>query len=140
LAATFSAIAYPEMRRHNYPQSFATGVIAAGGTLGAMIPPSLVLAVYGIITQQDIGKLFIAGIVPGLLAIAMHMMTIGIIGAVLGLIQVMQRLDKIDGLVRSLLRHVAQDTLAFLFASFQHFVGSSLSARYYLLSQGRFTD
>src|SRR5258707_4476650 len=81
-AATFSAVAYPEMRRFGYPQSFATGVIAVGGTLGAMLPPSTVLAVYGIITQQDIGKLFIAGIVPGLLAIAMHMITIGIIGVV----------------------------------------------------------
>ena len=78
-AATFSAVAYPEMRRFNYPQSFATGVIAVGGTLGAMLPPSTVLAVYGIITQQDIGKLFIAGILPGLLAIAMHMITILII-------------------------------------------------------------
>src|SRR5471032_619008 len=81
-AATFSTAAYPEMRRYGYPQSFATGVIAAGGTLGAMLPPSTVLAVYGIITQQDIGKLFVAGIVPGLLAIMMHMITIGIIGAV----------------------------------------------------------
>src|SRR3954453_757342 len=79
-AATFSAVAYPEMRRFGYPQSFAAGVIAVGGTLGAMLPPSTVLAVYGIITQQDIGKLFIAGIVPGLLAIVMHMVTIGIIG------------------------------------------------------------
>src|SRR6476659_9441969 len=68
-AATFATVAYPEMRRYNYPQSFATGVIAAGGTLGAMLPPSTVLAVYGIITEQDIGKLFIAGIIPGLLAI-----------------------------------------------------------------------
>src|SRR6202000_1183701 len=79
-AATFSAVAYPEMRRFGYPQSFSTGVIAVGGTLGAMLPPSTVLAVYGIITQQDIAKLFFAGIVPGLLAIAMHMITIGIIG------------------------------------------------------------
>ena len=63
-AATFSTVAYPEMRRYGYPQSFATGVIAAGGTLGAMLPPSTVLAVYGIITEQDIGKLFIAGICP----------------------------------------------------------------------------
>src|SRR4029077_2645821 len=68
-AATFATVAYPEMRRFGYPQSFATGVIAAGGTLGAMLPPSTVLAVYGIITEQDIGKLFIAGIIPGLLAI-----------------------------------------------------------------------
>ncbi len=79
-AATFSAVAYPEMRRFGYPQSFATGVIAAGGTLGAMLPPSTVLAVYGIITEQDIGKLFIAGIIPGLLAMTMYMATIALIG------------------------------------------------------------
>src|ERR1700752_2563213 len=53
-AATFSTVAYPEMRRFNYPQSIAAGTIAAGGTLGAMFPPSTVLVVYGIITQQDI--------------------------------------------------------------------------------------
>jgi tripartite ATP-independent transporter DctM subunit len=79
-AATFSTVAYPEMRRFNYPQSFATGVIAAGGTLGAMLPPSTVLAVYGIITEQDIGKLFMAGILPGLLAAAMYIATIALIG------------------------------------------------------------
>src|SRR5512140_3197798 len=81
-AATFSAVAYPEMRRYGYPQSFATGVIAAGGTLGAMLPPSTVLAVYGIITEQDIGKLFIAGIVPGLLAMTMYLIAIAVIGYV----------------------------------------------------------
>src|SRR6202008_4679903 len=53
-AGALSAVAYPDMRRFGYPQSFATGVIAAGGTLGAMLPPSTVLAVYGIITEQDI--------------------------------------------------------------------------------------
>jgi tripartite ATP-independent transporter DctM subunit len=79
-AATFATVAYPEMRRYNYPQSFATGVIAAGGTLGAMLPPSTVLAVYGIITEQDIGKLFIAGIIPGLLAASMDMATVVVIG------------------------------------------------------------
>ena len=78
-AATFSSVAYPEMRRFGYPQSFSTGVIAAGGTLGAMLPPSTVLAVYAILTQQDIGKLFMAGIIPGLLAMTMYVMTIFII-------------------------------------------------------------
>jgi tripartite ATP-independent transporter DctM subunit len=78
-AATFSAVAYPEMRRFGYPQSFSSGVIAAGGTLGAMLPPSTVLAVYAILTQQDIGKLFMAGVVPGLLAMAMYVMTIMLI-------------------------------------------------------------
>jgi tripartite ATP-independent transporter DctM subunit len=79
-AATFSRVAYPEMRSYGYPQSFATGVIAAGGTLGIMIPPSTVLAVYGLITEQDIGKLFVAGIVPGIIAVLMYMATISIIG------------------------------------------------------------
>jgi tripartite ATP-independent transporter DctM subunit len=78
-AATFSSVAYPEMRRFGYPQSFATGVIAAGGTLGAMLPPSTVLAVYAILTQQDIGKLFMAGIIPGILAMLMYVLTIVII-------------------------------------------------------------
>ncbi len=78
-AATFSSVAYPEMRRFGYPQSFSTGVIAAGGTLGAMLPPSTVLAVYAILTQQDIGKLFMAGIIPGLLAMVMYVLTIFII-------------------------------------------------------------
>src|SRR3974390_1950112 len=81
-APPFSTVAYPEMRRYGYPQSFATGVIAAGGTLGAMLPPSTVLAVYGIITEQDIGKLFVAGILPGLLAISMYICTVVIIGLV----------------------------------------------------------
>jgi C4-dicarboxylate transporter, DctM subunit len=79
-AATFSRVAYPEMRRYGYPQSFSTGVIAAGGTLGIMIPPSTVLAVYGLITEQDIGKLFVAGIIPGILAVLMYMATITVIG------------------------------------------------------------
>jgi tripartite ATP-independent transporter DctM subunit len=78
-AATFSTVAYPEMRRYGYPQSFSTGVIAAGGTLGAMLPPSTVLAVYAVITQQDIGKLFMAGVLPGLLAMGMYVLTIGAI-------------------------------------------------------------
>src|SRR6266540_391646 len=79
-AATFSRVAYPEMRQHGYPQSFATGVIAAGGSLGIMIPPSTVFAVYGLITEQDIGKLFIAGVIPGLVAVSMYMLTITLIG------------------------------------------------------------
>jgi tripartite ATP-independent transporter DctM subunit len=81
-AATFSKVAYPEMRAFGYPQTFATGVIAAGGTLGIMIPPSTVLAVYGLITEQDVGKLFVAGILPGILAVAMYILTIALIGAV----------------------------------------------------------
>ncbi|MBF9030938.1 TRAP transporter large permease subunit [Rhodobacterales bacterium HKCCE3408] len=72
-AATMTKIALPEMKRANYPDDVATGVIAAGGTLGILIPPSVVLAVYGFITEQDVGRLFIAGIVPGILAILMYM-------------------------------------------------------------------
>ncbi|GAB1380764.1 TRAP transporter large permease [Pararhodobacter aggregans] len=72
-AATMTKIALPEMRRYGYREDAATGVIAAGGTLGILIPPSVVMVVYAYITETDVGKLFIAGIVPGLLAIAMYM-------------------------------------------------------------------
>lgn len=81
-AATFSTVAYPEMRRLKYPDSFAAGTIAAGGTLGAMFPPSTVLVVYGIMTEQDISKLFMAGLIPGIIAVLMYMTTIVILGAV----------------------------------------------------------
>ena len=78
-AATMAKVALPEMRRYGYSTSVATGVIGAGGTLGILIPPSVVLAVYGIITQQDIGRLFIAALIPGVLAVAMYMTTVQII-------------------------------------------------------------
>ena len=69
-AATMTRVAYPEMKRLGYKDTLATGSIAAGGTLGILIPPSTILVIYGIITETDIGKLFIAGVLPGLLAIA----------------------------------------------------------------------
>ncbi|MGR3745039.1 MAG: TRAP transporter large permease [Pseudooceanicola nanhaiensis] len=72
-AATMTKIAYPEMKKAGYPDDAATGIVAAGGTLGILIPPSVVLAVYGFITEQDIGILFIAGISPGILAVLMYM-------------------------------------------------------------------
>jgi len=75
-AATMTKVAYPEMKRAGYGDNVATGVIAAGGTLGILIPPSVVLAVYGYITEQDIGTLFIAGIVPGILAVLMYLTTV----------------------------------------------------------------
>ncbi len=75
-AATMTNIALPEMRRFGYRDDLATGAIAAGGTLGILIPPSIVLAVYAFITEQDVGRLFIAGIVPGLLALVMYMLTV----------------------------------------------------------------
>jgi tripartite ATP-independent transporter DctM subunit len=68
-AATMSRVAYPEMKAHGYKDTLATGAIASGGTLGILIPPSTILVIYGIITETDIGKLFIAGILPGIVAI-----------------------------------------------------------------------
>lgn len=79
-AATMTSVALPEMRRCGYHPGFSTGVIAAGGTLGIMIPPSVIFALYGILTEQDIGKLFISGILPGLLAVALYIIVIQIIG------------------------------------------------------------
>ena len=68
-AATMSKVAYPQMKAHGYKDTLATGSIASGGTLGILIPPSTILVIYGIITETDIGKLFVAGILPGLVAI-----------------------------------------------------------------------
>ena len=68
-AATMTKIALPSMRRYRYPDGLSTASIAAGGTLGILIPPSVILVFYGIITSQDIGKLFMAGVVPGLLGV-----------------------------------------------------------------------
>ena len=66
-AATMGKIALPEMKKYNYDDALATGTVAAAGTLGILIPPSTVLIVYGILTEQSIGKLFVAGILPGIL-------------------------------------------------------------------------
>ncbi len=75
-AATMSKVAMPPMRRYGYADSLATGAIAAGGTLGILIPPSVILVIYGIMTEQDIGKLFIAGILPGLLGIGLYLVAV----------------------------------------------------------------
>jgi C4-dicarboxylate transporter DctM subunit len=66
-AATMGQIALPEMKKYNYDDTLATGTLAASGTLGILIPPSTVLIVYGILTEESIGKLFIAGVLPGVL-------------------------------------------------------------------------
>jgi C4-dicarboxylate transporter, DctM subunit len=66
-AATMGTVALPEMKKYKYDAALATGCLATGGTLGTMIPPSLGFVIYGIITEQSIGKLFIAGIIPGIL-------------------------------------------------------------------------
>jgi len=66
-AATMGKIALPEMKKHNYDDTLATGTVAASGTLGILIPPSTILIVYGILTEESIGKLFIAGVLPGIL-------------------------------------------------------------------------
>lgn len=66
-AATMSKVAYPSMKKLGYSDYLSTGVIAAGGTLGIMIPPSTIMVIYGIVTETNIGKLFAAGVIPGLI-------------------------------------------------------------------------
>jgi tripartite ATP-independent transporter DctM subunit len=66
-AATMTAVTLPEMRKYNYDDGLAAGVIAAGGSLGILVPPSVIFIIYGIMTEQSIGKLFMAGVLPGIL-------------------------------------------------------------------------
>lgn len=73
-AATMSKVAYPSMKKLGYADHLSTGVIAAGGTLGIMIPPSTIMVIYGIVTETHIGKLFAAGVVPGLLCAGLLML------------------------------------------------------------------
>ncbi len=75
-AATMATVALPEMKRYGYDMGLATGTVAAAGSLGILIPPSVIFIVYGILTEQSIGKLFAAGIVPGILLCFLFLMTI----------------------------------------------------------------
>ena len=78
-AATMGQVALPELRKHGYSNKLSTAVLAAGGTLGVLIPPSVVLVIYAILTEQNIAKLFIAAFIPGFLAIFGYMFTIWIL-------------------------------------------------------------
>ena len=78
-AATMGKIALPEMRRFKYSDALSTGTIAASGTLGIMIPPSTVLIVYGMLVEESIGKLFVAGIIPGIVLSLLFVLTVVII-------------------------------------------------------------
>ena len=78
-AATMGQVALPELRRYGYSGSLATGALAAGGTLGIMIPPSVPLVIYAILTQESIGKLFIAAVLPGIIAMLGYMLVVQIV-------------------------------------------------------------
>jgi len=78
-AVTMGRVALPEMRRYNYDLGLATGAVAAGGTLGILIPPSTAMIVYALLTEQSIGKLFLAGFLPGLLLTFLFIVTISIV-------------------------------------------------------------
>ncbi len=80
-AATMARVSMPEMRRFRYADSFAAGSIAAGGTLGILIPPSVIMVIYGIMTQTSIGALFAAGFIPGLLALGLYMLAARLVTA-----------------------------------------------------------
>jgi tripartite ATP-independent transporter DctM subunit len=78
-AAAMGKVCIPEMKRYKYDNSLSTGIVAAAGTLGIMIPPSTIFIVYGILTEQSIGKLFISGVFPGLIIAALLMVTVAIL-------------------------------------------------------------
>ena len=73
------AIALPEMRKYKYDDSLSTASVAAAGALGILIPPSVIFIVYGAATEQSIGKLFISGIIPGILLMVLYILTIFIL-------------------------------------------------------------
>ena len=75
-AATMARVAMPEMRRHHYDDRLASASVAAGGTLGVMIPPSILFVIYGLMTEQSIGKLLAAGVLPGILGTALYMLAV----------------------------------------------------------------
>jgi tripartite ATP-independent transporter DctM subunit len=75
-AATMASVALPQMKKYNYDPAMATGVVAAGGSLGILIPPSTIFIIYGIMTEQSIGKLFMAGVLPGILLTLLFILTI----------------------------------------------------------------
>ena len=77
-AATITSVALPEMRRHGYSGRLATGTLAAGGTLGIQLPPSIVLVIYAILTEQNISKLFAAAVIPGIIAMVGYMLAVAI--------------------------------------------------------------
>jgi len=78
-AASMSRVALPEMEKNGYAPTLATGVLAAGGTLGIMIPPSIALLLYALITEQSVGAMFIAGVIPGLLGLVMYGLTVAVL-------------------------------------------------------------
>jgi tripartite ATP-independent transporter DctM subunit len=78
-ASTMAKVAYPSMKKYGYSDRLASATVAAGGTLGILIPPSIILVIYGILSQQNIGELFIAGVLPGLLGLFMYMGVIYVI-------------------------------------------------------------
>lgn len=80
-AATMARVSMPEMRRFGYDEAFAAGTIAAGGTLGILIPPSVIMVLYGIMTETSIGAMFAAGFLPGLLAIGLYLLTVAVLTA-----------------------------------------------------------
>jgi tripartite ATP-independent transporter DctM subunit len=80
-AATMGAVSLPEMRRYKYSDALATGCVAAAGSLGILIPPSITMVIYGIMTENSIGKLFVAGVIPGIVLTILYIVAVAIITA-----------------------------------------------------------
>jgi len=109
-AATMAAVTLPEMRKYGYQDSLAAGVVAAGGSLGILIPPSVIFIIYGIMTEQSIGKLFMAGILPGILLALLFVLAVFIWASVNPAVaprgprsSLHERLASLSGLVETLL-------------------------------------
>ena len=104
-AATMSQVALPEMRRYGYSNSLATGTLAAGGTLGILIPPSVILVIYAVYTEQSIGHLFLAALIPGIIATVGYMIVVGIYvriapdaGPAVGRVPLREKISSLQGI------------------------------------------
>jgi len=104
-AATMSQVALPEMRRYGYSNSLATGTLAAGGTLGILIPPSVILVIYAVYTEQSIGHLFLAALIPGLIATVGYMIVVAVYvriapdaGPAVGRVPLREKISSLQGI------------------------------------------
>ena len=105
-AATFSRVAIPEMRRHGYEPAFAAGAVASAGTLDVLIPPSVLIAIYAIVAEQSLVKLYAAAFIPGFVLAGLYVVAVWIVAWLQAAVDSQGRGDAVQGAAARLARHV----------------------------------